>query len=344
VRIAIVVALLVARAAAADPISFGIQPDVPIGKKPMLRITAAEPVSDVRCELDRDDGKHFAMRHPRLGKGQSVTLPVGDGSAGRASYKGTLSAQLASGQRYTEEVTFDTRVRAPLDVGYDMEHLDLDKHVLGFKPSRGVVKATLVVLGDDGTQLGTGEAGFDGKAGGTWLQVAWTQPAGSRVLKLQLHVEASDGVVTDVELIPWSIAIEHEDVNFRTDSAVIDPDERGKLDASYAKIADIVAKNSKFVKLQLYVAGHTDTVGPAAKNRTLSLARATAIGRYFRDKGITIPIAVAGYGEDVLKVQTPDNTDERRNRRADYVIGPQGGKPPFHGPYLKVKADWRALK
>jgi outer membrane protein OmpA-like peptidoglycan-associated protein len=98
------------------------------------------------------------------------------------------------------------------------------------------------------------------------------------------------------------------------------------------------------MKVRLYIAGHTDTVGPSAKNRKLSLARAQAIATYFRSKGLAVSIAVAGFGEDVPKVKTADNTDERANRRADYVIGPAAGQPPFGGAYLKAKATWSQLK
>ena len=94
----------------------------------------------------------------------------------------------------------------------------------------------------------------------------------------------------------------------------------------------------------LVLAGHTDTVGPNAKNRKLSFDRALAIGSYLRKKRLAIPIPVAGFGEEVLKGKTADNTDERANRRADYVLGPAAGSPPFKGPYLKVKADWKQLK
>jgi hypothetical protein len=45
----------------------------------------------------------------------------------------------------------------------------------------------------------------------------------------------------------------------------------------------------------------------------------------------------------VLRVQTADETDERRNRRADYVIAPRGAPPPFGGPYLKARATWKQL-
>jgi outer membrane protein OmpA-like peptidoglycan-associated protein len=144
--------------------------------------------------------------------------------------------------------------------------------------------------------------------------------------------------------VPWSVAVDHEDVNFQTDSAVIDDTEAKKLDASLGKIEEVVKRSGKFMKMKLYVAGHTDTVGPAPKNKKLSLARATAIGAYFRKHGLAIPVVVAGYGESVLKVQTADETDERANRRADYVLGPAAGVPPFRGAYSKVTADWRPLR
>jgi outer membrane protein OmpA-like peptidoglycan-associated protein len=104
-----------------------------------------------------------------------------------------------------------------------------------------------------------------------------------------------------------------------------------------------VKKSDQFVKMRLYIAGHTDTVGPSAKNRKLSIDRAAAIGKYFRSKGLAIPIAYAGFGEDVLKAKTADNVDERINRRADYVLGPAAGAPPFKGPYLSVKVGWSQL-
>jgi outer membrane protein OmpA-like peptidoglycan-associated protein len=155
---------------------------------------------------------------------------------------------------------------------------------------------------------------------------------------------SADGLVTRVELIPWSVAIDHEDVNFATNSSAIEPGEEAKLDASLARIGEVVKRSERFVKMQLYIAGHTDTVGPAGKNLALSLDRARAIAAYFRRKRLALPIVYAGFGEQVLKVSTPDETDERRNRRADYVIAPLGAPPPFKGPYLKAHVSWKQLR
>ena len=261
-------------------------------------------------------------------------------------------------RRLAESLSYDLRVRAlfvlillvqsvaaapaPIHVTYDSAHLDLDKHQLQFKPSRAISEATITAIGEDGSELGTGSASYKDETG--WLAITWNQSAATRVMMLKLRVAAADGAATNVELVPWSVEVAHEDVNFATDSATIEPGEAAKLDAAIDKIKDVVAKASKFMKVRLYVAGHTDTVGPSAKNKKLSLARATAIGKYFKAHGIAVPIVVAGFGEDVLKVKTADNTDERANRRADYVIGPASGQPPFGGAYLKAKASWSQLR
>ena len=231
---------------------------------------------------------------------------------------------------------------APIHVSYDLGHLDLPGHVLQFKPSRAIREASLVAIGEDGDELGKGAASYTGSER-DWLSISWTQPAEARVMTLRLRVQAADGAATNVELVPWSVTIDHDDVNFSTDSAVIEASEAKKLDDSYAKIDELVQRAGKHMKLALYIAGHTDTVGPPGKNRELSRARAQAIGSYLRKKGVRVSIVVAGFGEDVLKIKTPDNTDERANRRADYVLGPAGGAPPFAGPYLKARADWRTL-
>jgi outer membrane protein OmpA-like peptidoglycan-associated protein len=337
--------LLVARVAAADPMSFNLAGDVQSGKKPQLTITASEKVTDIRIEIDRDDGKHFSAKHAGLAKGQTASFPIGDGAAGKASYKGTLSAVVASGQKWKEELIFDTLVRGgPLKVTYDADHLDLDKRELKFKLSRAAASAEITAIGEDGKELGTGSTTFSSQPSDGWFSITWTQPASTRVMMLKLRVVADDNQATKVELIPWSVNVEHEDVNFSTDSAKIEASETAKLDASVAKIIEVVKRGEKFMPMRLYIAGHTDTVGANAKNRKLSLDRALAIGSYLKKKGVKIPIAVAGFGEEVLKVKTADNADERANRRADYVIGPAKGAPPFKGAYLKVKADWKQLK
>ncbi len=344
-KLALLILVFAAGAASAQPVSYQLKGDVAQGQKPQIRVTAATPVTKLEISLDRDDGKHFVVKHPALAKGAAVTLDIGDGSPGRSSWKGTISAQAAGDpKRWSDDLTFDTLVRTPVKVGYDADHLDLDKRVLQFTMSRPAGSAELVVIGDDGKEIGKGAATYAKEAPGTWLSITWTQPAESRVMMLKLKATTADALVTNVELIPWSVSVDHEDVTFASDSAKIETSEEPKLDASLAKIVEIVKRSEKFLKLRLYVAGHTDTVGASTKNRKLSLDRARSIAAYFRAHGLSISIAFAGFGEDVLKVKTADNTDERANRRVDYVLGPEAGAPPFKGPYLKAKASWATAK
>ena len=103
-------------------------------------------------------------------------------------------------------------------------------------------------------------------------------------------------------------------------------------------------RTERFIKVKLYVAGHTDTVGSKDHNRKLSLDRARAIAEYFRKKGLAIAIVYEGFGEDVPKVETPDDTDEPKNRRVDYVLGAATSSPPFSGAYRGVAAEWKSVR
>ena len=65
------------------------------------------------------------------------------------------------------------------------------------------------------------------------------------------------------------------------------------------------------------IEGHTDTVGSADSNKTLSQRRAEAVVSYLTTKYQIDParLQAVGMGEDGLLVSTPDNTPEARNRR-----------------------------
>lgn len=69
------------------------------------------------------------------------------------------------------------------------------------------------------------------------------------------------------------------------------------------------------------IEGHTDAVGDAEKNRTLSQERAESVLEYLVKKGITRNrLEAKGYGPD--KPVSSNNTDEGRskNRRVEFTI------------------------
>ena len=73
------------------------------------------------------------------------------------------------------------------------------------------------------------------------------------------------------------------------------------------------------------IAGHTDTVGDAGINQTLSEQRAAAVKSYLESK-FNIPDArlqAVGLGETDLLVPTPPQTPNQANRRVQIInLGP----------------------
>lgn len=312
---------------------------VPPGGKPSLTVKPAADLARLELSLSRDDGKSFSAQHGAVKAGQSATLPFGD--ARKAKWSGKLVAVFPDGNRQSFDLTFETAVTGDLRVTYARDHLDLDAHTLEFQQSRPAGKASLEVIGDDGKPIGEGTASFAGEPAGTWLRIGWTQKPGN-VFRLELRTTSADGLTTLVKLLPWTVRVPHEEVSFEFGKADIRPSETSKLDASYQKIidaVDVARKADPSLQVRLFIAGHTDTVGGNADNRKLSLERARAIAVWFRDRGLPLPIAYAGFGEEALKVKTPDNTDEPRNRRADYIVG-------IEEPLVArgVKATWLPVK
>jgi outer membrane protein OmpA-like peptidoglycan-associated protein len=171
---------------------------------------------------------------------------------------------------------------------------------------------------------------------GTPIRVSWTQSAGT-TMKLTVRAHDPDGFYFGVELYPWRVEIPHEEVNFATNSFTIDKSEEPKLDRSLQQISDAVARYGRWADIKLFIAGHTDTVGDSASNRALSLNRARAISQYFARRGVKVPILFAGFGEDALKVATPDETDEARNRRAEYIVA-------IEAPEARGGIEWKRLR
>ncbi len=66
--------------------------------------------------------------------------------------------------------------------------------------------------------------------------------------------------------------------------------------------------------------GHTDTMGPAEYNQSLSVNRAMSVSDYLESKGITRGISTSGKGEADPRVATPDEVMEQENRRVEIRI------------------------
>jgi OmpA-OmpF porin, OOP family len=106
------------------------------------------------------------------------------------------------------------------------------------------------------------------------------------------------------------------DIDFQSGSAKLTPQAVASLDQLGKALTSstLAAYNFKIV-------GHTDTVGDAATNQTLSEQRAAAV-KYYLETKFNVPstrLQSQGVGESDLLVQTPANTAEQQNRRVQVI-------------------------
>jgi len=222
----------------------------------------------------------------------------------------------------------------------DKSKVDLTNHRLEMRLSQPPADVEIVVTSDSGDELASDRHDFTGHAAGSPLVVTWTPSSDAPAAKIELRAHDTAGGFAGMAIVSWSVSIPHEEVVFKTDSAEIMESERPKLEASLQQINVALGKHKEeFGRPTLFVAGHTDTVGGDGHNLKLSQARAQSISRWFRSRGLRIPVAYEGFGESALAVQTGDNVDEIRNRRVDYILS-------IEEPALKAtgfRPSWKRL-
>ena len=153
-------------------------------------------------------------------------------------------------------------------------------------------------------------------------ELRWTPVPRDQIEKVEFRITAKDAAYRAVTLTPWSVSIDHKEVNFDTNKAVIRSLEVPSLEESLVRINQVLAKveGKDLGPITLFIAGHTDTRGSNEHNMTLSRERAQSIAAWFQKQGLCIPIAFEGFGESALKKLTADEVDEQANRRVDYIL------------------------
>ncbi|MFP2910104.1 OmpA family protein [Pyxidicoccus sp. 3LFB2] len=304
--------------ALADAIRVSLEGRAALGEAlPTLLVHIEEPIAGFEVKLKRNDGKELALKGGgRPGITRRIELEQPEG---RFHYEGELVVRFPDAEAGTMPLSFDTELYGALKLEVRKEDVDVAGRKVRFTLNRPAGRAELTVLMDTGKKAFDGEVPFKGQAAGTPLEVTWPAEAG-RVMKISLKAFDTADFYTGVDLFPWQVDIPHEEVNFASGSADVPAAERSKLDRSHALITEALAKYGRFASLRLYVLGHTDTVGPAADNRELSLKRAKSLAAYFRKRGLRVPVFYEGFGEQSPLVATPDETAEAGNRRAEYII------------------------
>lgn len=293
-----------------------------------------QPGVDGHLDVTLTCGAHpFRLSQP-LRAGAPVTLELRGLPEGVWDCAGMVQLQQTTGETGGMPLSLQVATLGVLQWRTSVEDVDVDARTAVVHPSRPVQDATMEVLTVGGQRVDAVRADLSDPA---HPRFRWTTDA--EVVKLVVDVVDAWGFSGNLELSPWSYAIPHEDVVFASGSHVITGAEAPKLERTWADTAEVLRKYGSVVEIQLFVAGYTDTVGASASNQALSERRARAIAAWYRQRGFSGPIWYQGFGEGALAVQTGDEVDEVRNRRAVYVLAAQ--VPPTSDEL--PRADWKRL-
>ena len=226
-----------------------------------------------------------------------------------------------------------------LEMTIDRAQINLDDRHVEVKLNHPACKVELKVIGESGRIIADTAKGFNGAAPGSALAVTWTPSQVEPILRIEVWGHDTDGNYTGMQITPWNVSIDHEEVNFESDSDAIRDSETPKLQASLDKIKEILNRHKDLPNIALFIKGHTDTVGSPEHNLTLSRKRARAISTWFRGKGLKLPVSYEGLGEYSPLVKTGDEVAEARNRRVDYILSLE----PPRLPAGAVSFAWRGL-
>lgn len=230
-----------------------------------------------------------------------------------------------------------------IQVQVGKDDIDLANRVVHFTLNRDADSASLQVFSETGVLLGEQVEIYQGAKAGTELSISWPElPPGTENFRIDLKFTDVNEYWVGLTICRFSGIIPHEEVVFESGKWEIRPGEAPKLDAAIPGIIAMLERSKACSENDraLYLAGYTDTVGSVADNRELSRQRAHSIAKYLLANGLgdqKIQVYVRGFGEEVLKVQTDDNVDEERNRRADYIVS--NFMPEIAGPgsWVRIK-------
>lgn len=329
--------LLLATAASADTVDVAVRPGVSGKQMPAVQIRILDRIAGFHLKLKRNDGKEIDVKG---GGNPGVTRVIDlDQPDGKFTYVGELNINMPNADVLNMPLQFDTEMYGPLRLVIDKDKdVDLENRKIVFRLNRPAGKAKLQVIGESGNAIFDGEIPFNGEDANSPLEVTW--PASKEeILKLSLVGHDQHGFYSGIDLFPYTVYVEHEEVVFDTGKWDIRPDQETKLQKPLGELKKRLNRAKPWAPVKVFVLGHTDTVGDPKSNRALSLNRAKAIGSWFRKKGIDVPILYEGFGEQAPKVATADETAEEKNRRADYILAVED--PVFDNAPFKPR--WNKL-
>lgn len=330
--IALVLTAVFAADAAASDFDVAFDTIVKGRAKPAIVLTPDTGIKAMVVKLTDDLGKVQRIKIGRFAPNKAKRIGFRH-AKGHRSYDAELDVTWANGEKQTFTLDFTATRMGELKLSIKAEDVDLDERTLACRITNPARSIQLKILGQSGDVIEEITETFDEPlAPGEPLEVSWPELK-EDILRMDLRITDVAGFWTGIKITPFSIEIPHDEVEFESGRANVRDAEAPKLKRTLGHLNTALAKHGTLLQLKLFVGGYTDTVGGAASNRELSNRRARAIASWFRKNGVKIAIYYQGFGEAALAVQTPDDTEEAKNRRALYILSshvPTGKDTPGH--------------
>lgn len=309
------------------------------GEKPTLIVSFDEALHRAMITVTTEDGfkKQFAVQPVVAGRDLKYTWTPP--KAGEVMYEVSVEMVGKDNSHETQDDLFFVTSASPITASIDPNSVDLDTRTFSIKTNHPPARVEMQVLSDTMETLGEAVVDTPDAKPGVPTKVTWPEDKKGNVLRVLVTAHDEYGYYAEVEIIPWSLTIPHEDVIFPTGSHEILADEAPKVDRAWDQIVSAYKKYGELVQITLYVAGYTDTVGDAGSNQGLSERRAKSLATFFKGKNPPFAIYYQGFGESVLAKPTADGVDEAANRRALYIL--TAGPPPRSSQ--TPRAAWKKL-
>ncbi len=320
---------------AGDPGQLGLELKTMVSGKAAPEIVLTPVIHIKRIEIlltDKATRRTQRLKAGAIKSGQRKALQFKQ-DQGTTDWTATIDVAWEKGDSDQFTLEFQATRVGEFKMQMDIADVDLGARKVQARATNPVLTVELKIYGDNEKLLWSGSERFDPPvAPGENAAIAWDVLDGE-IVRMDFKLTDVAGFWTGMRISPFSIEIPHEEVEFESGRADIRASEVPKLEKTMAAIQDALRKHGTLLELKLFVGGYTDTVGDKASNRGLSLARAHSIGRWFVGRGLKIPVFYWGFGEEVLAVATPDETEEGRNRRAVYILSvhaPTGRDVPYN--------------
>jgi peptidoglycan-associated lipoprotein len=164
-------------------------------------------------------------------------------------------------------------------------------------------------------------------ADGSTGKVSYAGPQGTAQLEQPREAVALQGPATTFLLDPAQLqrdagaALNAQPLPPRSFLLYFDVGTAQMTAVSRALLPEILQEVRARTAPDLSIIGHTDTVGRAELNESLSLRRAQQVGEMLKDaRAAAVAVQITSHGESNLLVATPDETDEPRNRRVEVTV------------------------